>query len=329
MVDQRRDLGDDLRAFHAWQAERWPRLAEAAGQLDAVQTRPLRVGDRDVTVQWNPGRVQSTTARVDDRGVAARACFLCGENMPDEEWGVPFGDALVILANPAPILPLHLVIAHREHRPQRLRPMLDDAVALAMASAGTLTVFYNGPRCGASAPDHAHLQAVESGHLPEERIVTCRLGGCGREPVGDVLVQRDGLRAWRARGAGRSIVVMNGLAAEVTAALRDAEDVLADVLGGDEEPPINLLLSAEGVLLTAQLYPRGAHRPACYFADGPQQRLVSPGALDMAGLVVTVREQDFRALDDGTIAGIYRETTLAPEAEERLLAGLAERWTDA
>jgi len=323
-----RDLGGDLRAFHAWQAQRWPLLAQAEAALAGVKTRELRVGDRPITVQWNPGRLRNTTARVDDRGVRQRPCFLCSVNMPAEEWGVPFGEDLVIIANPAPILPLHLVVAHRAHRPQRLAPLLDDAVALAMATAGTLCVFYNGPRCGASAPDHAHLQAVEAGQLPEERQITCRLAGCGRAPVGELLLQRKVLRVWRAVDAGRTLLVLHGLAPQVTAAIRDVVDALAADASDGDEPPLNLLLGAEGVLLTAQLYSRGAHRPACFFAEGAGQRLVSPGALDMAGLVVTVREQDFRALDDGAMTQIYRETSLPVADEQRLVARLRRSWSD-
>jgi len=320
--------GEALRRFHAWQAACWPRLAEALVGLRAIETREIEMGDRPVSLQWNPGRVTSTTANVDKRAVEARPCFLCPGSLPPEEKGVAFGEDLIFLANPAPIVPLHLVVAHRGHVPQRIGPALRPVIEAAQAAQGVLTVFYNGPRCGASAPDHLHLQAVETGSCPDERIVTCRLAGCGREPVGRVLVKRPGLHIWSNRGAARTMVVMRGLADAVERGLRVAIDGLAELNGGGEEPPLNLLVSAEGVLVTALLYPRGAHRPACYFADGADQCLVSPGALDMAGLVITVRRQDYERIGPEWMEQIYRETAIEPALADRLERLLEQRLSD-
>ena len=184
----RGDMGRALRVFHRWQAGTWPRLGESLDGLAAIRTREVALGGRKLTVQWNPGRRASTTAKVDAASLRSRSCFLCPDNLPVEEVGIPWGDRLVVLANPAPIAPLHLVVAHRDHTVQRLDGVLGDAIAFARATAGHLMVFYNGPTCGASAPDHLHLQAIEAGSTVDERIITCRLAGCGREPVGRVLV---------------------------------------------------------------------------------------------------------------------------------------------
>ena len=329
IIDGSRLDGVALRRFHAWQAQGWPRLGQALTELDGIETRELPMGDRPVQLQWNPGRVTSTTARVDKRGVEARPCFLCPDSLPPEEQGVAFGRDLVFLANPAPIVPLHLVIAHRDHRPQAIDGALQLAIEAARAAEGVLTVFYNGPRCGASAPDHLHLQAVESGSCPDERIVTCRLAGCGREPVGRELVKRSGLQVWSNRGSARTLVVMRGLAESVERGLRLAIDGLALLNEGAQEPPLNLLLSAEGLLVTALLYPRGAHRPACYFAEGEQRCLVSPGALDMAGLVITVRRRDYERIDPQMMERIYQETSIDGARADQLERLLEQRLNNA
>ena len=306
-----------LREFHAWQAERWPRLASSLEAMAGVRTRELMLDDRAVTLQWNPGRVASTTARVDEASLRTRPCFLCPAQLPPEEAGLAFGDSLVLLANPAPIAPLHLAAVHRDHRPQRLEPVLSDAIALAVATAGHLTVFYNGPACGASAPDHVHLQAIESAHTPDERAVFRLLAAGDASSLGRPLGRQSDLGVWSLRSSHRALTVMRGSPEGMERGVRAAMDALAAVRGGAGEPPVNLLLRATGPQVTALVYPRGAHRPACYAADGDQRCLVSPGALDMAGLVITVRREDYDRLDASLLGGIYDETSLDPGQADR------------
>jgi hypothetical protein len=308
IADGPEPLGIRLRAFLRWQAERWPRLAAALEALERIETRVIQLGSRPVTLQWNPGRVASTTARVDELSLRARPCFLCPGNLPAEEFGLPLGDELVLLANPAPIMPLHIVAAHRGHTPQRLAPVLGDAIALAAAAAGQLTVFYNGPRCGASAPDHIHLQAVAAGLLPDER----RMADGPGAPAGRQLSRAGDLEVWSERGSSRVLTVLRGSTAGVARGVRAALAALDEAVGGREEPPVNLLLTARGEQVTALLYPRGAHRPGCYAAEGADRCLISPGALDMAGLVITVRRRDYDGVDGDRLAQIFAETSLAP-----------------
>ncbi len=322
------DFGGALRAFHAWQAGTWPQLGTALDGLGAIRTREVALGGRPLTVQWNPGRRTSTTAKVDAASVRARPCFLCPDNLPAEEVGIPWGDDLVVLANPAPIGPLHLVIARREHVPQRLDGVLRQTIAFARATAGHLTVLYNGPTCGASAPDHLHLQAIEAGFTVDERIVTCRLAGCGREPVGRQITKRSGLHVWFNRESARTLFVFRGTADGVERGLRTALDVMAEHLPADVEPPVNLLVAAEGILVTALLYPRGGHRPACYSAEGDDQILISPGALDMGGVIITIREQDYLRVDTRLMETIFGETSLAAQPAEAIANELERRLTD-
>lgn len=297
--------------YLAWQASTWPRLATALAGLDAVRTRPVPLPDRDAVVQWNPGRRASSTAKVDAASVAKRPCFLCAANLPPQERGLAVGEQLVLLANPAPIGPGHLVLAHREHRRQRLSPVVDDAVALA-ASGVAGTLLYNGPTSGASAPDHLHLQAMASGFLPDE-VHFARALAAGDAPGAPV-----GPGAWLTTDL-RVTVVLAGPAARVATQVRAVLGVLEHLTGG--EPALNALLTAHAGGVLALLYPRGAHRPACYHSG---ELLVSPGSVDMAGLVVTVREGDHAALDPTRLAGIYREVTLPPALHAPLAAALHE-----
>ncbi|MEQ1565898.1 MAG: DUF4922 domain-containing protein [Myxococcota bacterium] len=317
------DLGVDgplrvtLPAFVRWQVARWPKLRESREALAGVRTRTLDAGARRFTVQWNPARAVSSTAKVDPASIAARPCFLCPHALPPEEGGLAFGDGWVILPNPAPILADHLVIAHRDHRPQQVLDALPALLAFVEACDGAMTGLYNGPRCGASAPDHLHLQAVAAGQLPEE----------GRGPE-RIVGRPRGATVWTAVDAGREVVGIRGPRAAVEAATRDWIDALWALEPGPDEPRVNLVVTLDAGEPTVRLFPRGAHRPACFFAEGADKLSISPGVIDMAGVVVTVRETDFERLDGPTLAGILREVTLPPERMADVVQRLRGRWGD-
>src|SRR6478672_9966306 len=153
---------DDL---FAQQRATWPTLREGEAALARLQRKTLTEGGESIIVQMNPARRHSTLANTDAKAIAARACFLCPENMPPEERGVAF-ENLVLLPNPFPILPLHCTIADRAHRPQELRGRIATFLHLAEEIGPDMAALYNGPRCGASAPDHFHLQAARADDIP-------------------------------------------------------------------------------------------------------------------------------------------------------------------
>ncbi len=314
-------LGAQLDPFVAWQAARWPRLAEALQGLAAVKTREIPLGARRVEAQINPGRVVNATARVDASSIRERPCFLCAGNLPPQEFGLAFGEHWVLLTNPAPILPGHLVLAHREHRPQRVELAIPALLDLALATAGHATCVYNGPACGASAPDHMHLQALAPGLLPQERAAWAVVDGAPAQR----LLQRPELLAWVQPAPGPVVLGFHGERAAVERALWVARDVLALVQDEPEEPRLNLLAAGRAGRVTALVFPRQAHRPSCFFADEPHRFVISPGSIDMAGLLVTVRHQDFERLDTAIVETIYRETTIGPQPLARVLALLTER----
>lgn len=322
------DLGATLEAYHPWQAERWGWLRDSMAHLSGVKVRDIPLGARPLKLQYNPGREASATAKVADHEVRARPCFLCPHHLPPEEIGLPVGDQLVWLANPMPILPLHFTVVHREHRRQELLPVLGEALDMARQVAGRLEVFYNGPRSGASAPDHLHLQAVASGLLPDVAWVDSRL--VRGEAPGRPLGSRPGLRVFVDRDARRCLLVFHGEPAAVQAGLRLAM-AAREQLGGYDgwEPPLNLVLSSDGTRATALLYPRGAHRPACFFASEPDRRVVSPGAVDVAGLAITPRLSDYEALDVAAMGAIYAECSLDPALADGLELLLERRLKDA
>ncbi len=321
------DLGATLQVYHPWQAERWGWLRDSMEHLKGVQVRDVPIGRRPLRLQYNPGREASATAKVADHEVRARPCFLCPHHLPTDEIGLPWGEQLIWLANPMPILPLHFTVVHRQHRRQELLPVLTDALQMAREAAGRLNVFYNGPRSGASAPDHLHLQGVAAGLLPDVAWVERRIAA--REPVGRLLRSRSGLQASIDRDEDRCLLVFHGEPATVQGALEAALEARAELGGYDGwEPPLNLVLGSDGAAVTALLYPRGAHRPACFFADEADRRVVSPGAVDVAGLAITPRLSDYEALDAAAMRAIYSECSLDPALADALEPLLERRLKD-
>lgn len=288
--------------FLDWQAARWPRLESARQALGQVRSRPVLLRDRPIVLQYNPGRTANSTAAVDAAAIAARPCFLCPANLPAEEKGIALTADLVLLANPSPLGAGHAVLAHREHRPQALLPVLEDAVQVAAAGAHGV-LFYNGPTCGASAPDHLHLQTLAPEVLPDVAYFTGILDR-GALP-GERLLETPEFSAWLDPRL-RTTVILHGRAPAVAAALTR---LLIGLSSGGVESAHNTVLARHRGSVLALVYLRDAHRPACYYAAGPGQRLISPGAVDLAGLLVAVREEDFEALQPGEIEQIFTEVS--------------------
>jgi len=288
-------LAERIDALLADQRVRWPALAEGEASLAALQSKSLETADGRVVVQANPGRRRSTHAKVDPQAIAARPCFLCPENMPPEERGIAWRD-LVILPNPYPILPRHCTIPSRQHAPQRLTGRVAMLLELATAAGPTLAVFYNGPRCGASAPDHFHFQACAAEALPVLAAVAA-----------------DPPRRRQARTSfGRNFLVLAGSDLnEVATDLRAALDLLGAQAGPGEEPMVNLLAAMVEGRLVAVLFPRAAHRPRCYGADEPLTVAVSPAALEMAGLLVVADPAHIDRIDGAVARQIYEDVSLA------------------
>jgi hypothetical protein len=266
-----------------------------------MRTRVLDTRDIQVVVQANPGRRASVHARVDPASVAARPCFLCPDNMPVEERGVAVGD-LLVLPNPFPVLDDHVSIPSREHAPQRLLGREGDLLDLAVALAPDMLVFYNGPQCGASAPDHFHFQAGAHAGVPLVEQIPAD---------GDEVewVQRSGIRGILLRGSGRGAVI------------RRLRQVMAALPVGDGgEPMVNVVALHRESLHNVFLFPRVRHRPAYYFAAEPERISASPAALEMMGILVLADVDHIDRVDAERVRTIFSEVCIGDEA----MAALAE-----
>ena len=310
---------EELASFFDAQLSQWPAAAERFKALEGVRVRELDCG---IKLQYNPSRMVSTGARVDAASLAKRACFLCAENRPAEQVSINAMATQDVLVNPFPILPFHLTIPTKVHTPQLLEPMYADMLHLSRQWPG-VALFYNGAKCGASAPDHSHLQAVRSADVP-------LLGDSWSESLADgcePLCYAEGSSLCYVKGYVVPLFVISAVTVSQSVALFGQLMAALPVVAGDSEPMMNVFVHYRpGEGYVTLVLPRAKHRPACYAAEGGAQRLVSPGALDMAGLVVLPRECDFLAITADEAVALLREVALpqsvADEVAECVRKGL-------
>ena len=271
-----------LETFFEEQLREWPLAHDNHDALTRVWSREL-TSDKlaiPLRVQYNPARIVSTGANIDKASIAARPCFLCAKNRPAEQRAMPLNADFEWLVNPFPILPHHYTIAAKVHRPQRILDAYDAMIQATLALPEEYIVFYNGPKCGASAPDHLHLQAG---------IFDCQLL-TANYPYKILL-------------------------ADSKESFRRIYDSLP-VTDGEEEPRMNVIAFRKGNHVSLIVIPRRAHRPHCYTAEGDKHYLISPGALDMGGLIVTPRREDYdrltadKAIDILCEVGVRTEPTI-------------------
>ncbi len=305
-----------LRQLLDVQKQGWRDLAAGCDALHTVKTRTVQCSGLAVNLQFNPGRIQSTSAVLDEESLRSRQCFLCYENMPDEQRGILFHDQFLILCNPAPIFDLHFTVSHIMHRPQSIEAFPGVFLDLARELNRTSTVFYNGPRCGASAPDHMHFQICPVNVLPIETIAA--------SDEARNLVRKEGSHSiWTLSNCGRQAIVLEcSDKHETESVLFRLLDAMKQVLERTEEPLVNILCSFKDNTWRLIIFPRTKHRPEAFSKEGNDQVLISPAAVDLAGVVVTPVERDFTAVDAATIEGIFREVSLDGSVVDAILGAL-------
>ena len=296
-----------LMRFFNRQLQVWEEVRQRYRDLERVETRELMGDTLTMVAQWNPARIASTGAKIDAKSIAERPCFLCAKNRPKEQMHRTVDGLYELLVNPFPILPVHFTIPTLRHRSQRILPMYGELLQLAQRNSD-LTLLYNGPHCGASAPDHAHLQAVSSGILPLQRSWQ-RLS---RNLV-EIVKHDDDAGIWQVVDYPATAFVIKSPDTEVGEQLFKQLYKCLPPSDDNTEPMMNIIAWNTGSGLVSVVLPRRKHRPDCYTAEGDAQYIISPGAVDMGGLIITPREQDFRRLTPELILDIYRELTITPE----------------
>ena len=315
MLRGKQELMNDspLQRFFNRQLERWDDARKRYHDLRNVKTRELVVGASSIQVQWNPARMVSTGASIDKKAIAERPCFLCEQNRPKEQFKKSIDNQYDLLVNPFPILPTHFTIPSVKHRPQLVREAYGEIHKL-LEEYPELMVFYNGPKCGASAPDHAHFQAGTSGRLPLQKSwkrlshnLTQIISLNDDEDIS--LIEDYPCPALLIRS--RSQYGDEQLFLRLYEALPLRED--------ETEPMMNIVSWRKDDEYYSVVFLREKHRPDCYYAEGNDQYIISPGALDMAGLIITPRQEDFERLTPEKALSILSEVSLSKDEVRKVI----------
>lgn len=299
--------------FFNRQLEMWEDARHRFRDLKHVEVRQL---SDQLKVQFNPARIVSTGAKIDKHTLGERPCFLCERNRPKEQMTKQIDDHFQLLVNPFPILPVHFTIPATKHQPQSIYRHYGEMHRL-LSLHSELMVFYNGPKCGASAPDHLHFQAGTSGVLPLQTNWQ-RLS----RNLTDVISLND----------EEKISVLRDFLVPAFVIISKSEDSDEELFhrlyrsmpmrGDESEPMMNIVAWRKGDEFISVVIPREKHRPDAYFAEGEAQMMVSPGALDMAGLIITPREEDFSKINLDKATALLRECGISAEKMEAIVSNL-------
>ncbi|MDM8335895.1 DUF4922 domain-containing protein [Mediterranea massiliensis] len=294
-------MNETIQKFLTEQLADWETARNNYAALAGVQVRELNVCGVRYKVQFNPARIVSSGAKVDAKSIQERKCFLCPANLPAQQKGIPFGGHYQILVNPFPIFPRHLTIPDLNHTPQRIEGRLEDMMELARQLTD-FTIFYNGPRCGASAPDHAHFQAGNRGFMPIEadwkNQIAGRIADYGKATL---YYLNDQPRT--------TLVIQSSDMASANHLFRLICRLLPEQPEG--EPMLNLLAMYDEGVWTLFVFPRAKHRPACYTAEGDARLLSSPASVDLGGVFITPVEADFHKISPAIMEQILSEVCLS------------------
>lgn len=298
----------------------WDLAGANYAALAGTVTRSLQLGEATIRLQFNPERRRSSAAAIDKKSLARRECFLCSDHQPVKQKAVLWGDHYKIQVNPYPIFKRHLTIADLHHVPQLIAGRVGDMLQLAR-DLPEFVIFFNGPQCGASAPDHAHFQAGAKGEMPlcdEMAHATTHMLADGDEGfIGYV------------DSFGRNLFTVE------TSTQRAAERYVLRLLSllpvpdGSDEPMVNVLCwwNRTNRLWHLVIFPRRKHRPACY-GEGEGRLLLSPGAVDMGGLWAVPEKKDFDILTPAMIQALYDEVCMTRQELTPIITGFHQHWED-
>lgn len=297
----------NIDTFISDQLDAWTTAADNYAALSGIKVKTVELPGMTCKVQYNPARAVSSGAKVDAAAIKARKCFLCSANRPPEQFGIDLDGKYTVLLNPFPIFPKHLTIPATHHTDQLIKGRMADMARLALQLPG-FTVFYNGPRCGASAPDHMHFQAGNSDFLTIGKAL---------EDATHRVIYTDGDATLSLVSAlPLPVFVIDAPDPNSTELLFDMLYDALPVPSGELEPMMNVLCYTTSVGIRTVVIPRKKHRPSFYGTEGDGCMMLSPASVDMGGVFITPRLDDFNKLDADIIKQTFNELCLGTEEAE-------------
>ncbi len=303
-----------LSAFVRQQIAVWPGLKQARELLKKSTTRKIFLSDLDVYLQHNPQRIKSSSSSVDRESIEKRLCFLCPDNLYKKQLGLAYKKDWLILNNPFPVFADHLVVSSLSHQPQLIEKALGTMICFVKDTGLSFTAFYNGPSCGASAPDHLHFQACPDGGLPitgqAAKILHSHLPESPLFSVG----KNSNIKSLAGVLDKRALFLCVTPEHEfLFEQMEKALIFIKEQSGAADEPMVNLIVSGTGKNYMGIIFPRRAHRPACYYRKDNEMMIISPGTVDMGGLIIMPRKEDYARMNQEITLKIFSEVSYGPE----------------
>lgn len=294
----------------------WELLKKNYAGLEKIHIKNFNFNDIRIRLQFNPGRIRSTSAKVDPESIKERKCFLCIENLPDEQMGIPFNDDFLILCNPFPIFKEHFTIVNKMHVPQTIFGNFLTFLQMVKELGDKLTVFYNGPKCGASAPDHMHFQAGSKGVMPIESEYDS-----SKEKFGKIIYEEGNAGLFAVDDNLRKMFFLEGAEEkEIESVFYKLIGKMQELLGIDDEPMLNIVGMYENNKWKLIIFPRAKHRPDYFFLNDSDKIMISPASVDMSGLMIVPRDEDFEKIDKEKIIKIFDQVCFGKNAFYELTA---------
>lgn len=304
----------DLNNLHLQQLEEFPLARQNFEKLKNVVYKEVACGYYSMLLQYNPARMISTNAKTDQATLDSRPCFLCAKNLPEGQRGLAYGDKYHIFVNPYPIFESHFTVPSNVHTPQRIDGRFKDLLNLAF-DFQKYTAFYNGANCGASLPTHFHFQLIPRYLMPVEHDVY--------KEVIQVDICQNATRIFTLKNYIRTIFVLQSSDInKLVESLQTIQNIIGEATPFEDEPMINILAWYEDNEWTVTIFPRKQQRPQQFFAEGEDKILFSPGCVDMAGLIIAPRKEDYDKYSVPLLTDLFAQVSITPESEKYIIAKL-------
>ena len=288
------------------QISNWKLAAGGYQSLLSVEIKKFEFGNFTIEAHFNPGRIISSSAKVDAKSINERPCFLCSKNLPAEQKAVMAFDNYILLVNPFPIFDKHFTIPTLGHVPQLIKPEITNLLTLSSLLGKGFSVFYNGPKCGASAPDHMHFQAGNSGFM----MIDSDFAELSKSNS-KIIFEDAEVKTLFVTGCLRNFIAIES---DNILKIASEFELVYNFLNenGTEEPMMNLICSFDGSWRLL-IFPRIKHRPTYFFEEGEKKILISPAAVDMGGVLIFPREEDFEKITTELIVDVFKQVTFSDD----------------
>ena len=302
-------LSDKAQSLLKEQRENWELVRNNFNNLSQIKSKDFLINDCLLKAQFNPARIISSSAKVDKKNIEARACFLCKENLPKQQKAIKYNDEYIILINPFPVFEQHLTIPKLQHTPQNIKNTFSDLLNLSFDLRHNFFVFYNGPACGASAPDHHHFQAAIKNTTPLENSYEQILAENGKEILSNnitkISVVTDCLRNF--------VNISTKSPKEANVYFLKILSFLNSFDSGETEPKLNIVSFYENNKWEIFIFPRDKHRPKQYFLKDKKKILFSPAAAEMTGVCILPQEEDFIKITKEDLVNMFNQVSFSKD----------------